>query len=158
MTLDERLKPLLAEEPLPGKRVLVHGCGAAPLGVWMAVEDAEVTFLDASRQAADAALEQARQAGAARRVKGILAENTVLDMFADYAFDVILLHGGTAFCWDEIARVLRPDGRLVSLVPVAGEAGLHLTRIRELKPERPFWKLGKADGPTLWTARRPGLA
>jgi len=108
------LREALAAEPLPGKRVLDYGCEDAQYGLWLAAESAEVTLLDGSQQAIDAAIEKAREAGVIRRVKGIVALGTSLDMFADLAFDLVLLHAGTPWDAGELARIMRPHARLVS--------------------------------------------
>ena len=109
----------LESEPLPGKRVLDYGCGPADFGIWMATEGAEVTLLDLSPLAIELGLKRARASGVARRVKGVAADASKLDMFADAAFDLVFacasLHHTLKYpgALDELARVMRPGARLV---------------------------------------------
>lgn len=112
------MEALLAE-PLPGKRVLDYGCGPADFGVWMATESAEVTLLDLSPLAVELGLRRAKASGATRRVKGVAADASKLDMFADHAFDLVFacasLHHTLKYpgAMEELARVMRPGARLV---------------------------------------------
>lgn len=109
----------LEAEPLPGKRVLDYGCGPADFGIWMATESAEVTLLDLSPLAIELGLKRARASGVTRRVKGIAADASQLDMFADAAFDLVFacasLHHTLKYpgAMEELARVMRPGARLV---------------------------------------------
>ena len=155
MIEDERLKQLLASEPLPGKRVLDYGCGDARFGLWMAEEGAEVTFLDRSREAVDAGLKRATATGALRRCKGIVPASTQLDMFADLAFDLVFLHGDTPYDWAELSRTMRPGARLVCSLAGSGDAlkrefeavRKHAARsgfrLPWSKPEDPIWSARK---------------
>lgn len=158
MNSEELLKHLLAEEPLPGKRVLDYGCGDGRFGVWMATQDAEVTLLDKSRAAVDQALQATRAAGAGRRVKGVEARSADLPMFADSAFDIILLHGDSPFHWDELARILRPDARIIADRPIdAGPSGAFV-QVREHAEAHGVRLPWKHDAPLLWSARRRAAA
>ncbi|GEM_PF-4808893 len=149
------LQEALKAEPLPGKRVLDYGCGNAEFGLWLAAESAEVTLLDCSAQAIGAGLSRARGAGVTRRVKGIVAHGTQLDMFADFAFDLVLLHGDTPWDVEEIARIMRPGARLVSYLEISDS---QLARHFEAKCEWNasggiHWPWQKKNCP-IWTARR----
>lgn len=109
----------LQEEPLRGKRVLDYGCGPADFGIWMATESAEVTLLDLSPKAVELGLRRAAASGVTRRVKGVAADATRLDMFADCAFDLVFacasLHHTMKYAGalEELARIMRPGARLV---------------------------------------------
>ncbi|MBN9658903.1 MAG: class I SAM-dependent methyltransferase [Acidobacteria bacterium] len=109
----------LETEPFPGKRVLDYGCGPADFGIWMATESAEVTLLDLSPLAVELGLKRAKASGAARRVKGVAADASTLDMFADNAFDLVFacasLHHTLKYpgAMEELARIMRPGARLV---------------------------------------------
>jgi SAM-dependent methyltransferase len=112
------LKALL-EDPLPGRRVLDYGCGPADFGIWMATEGAEVTLLDLSPKAVELGLRRAAASGVARRVKGVAADATRLDMFADQAFELVFacasLHHTLKYpnAVEELARIMKPGARLV---------------------------------------------
>lgn len=109
----------LEEEPLKGKRVLDYGCGPADFGIWMATESAEVTLLDLSPKAIQLGLKRAQASGVARRVKGVAADASKLDMFADWAFDLVFacasLHHTMKYpgALEELARIMHPGARLV---------------------------------------------
>jgi SAM-dependent methyltransferase len=109
----------LLEDPLPGRRVLDYGCGPADFGVWMATEQAEVTLLDLSPKAIQLGLRRAAASGAARRVKGVAADASRLDMFADQAFELVFacasLHHTLKYpgAVEELARIMKPGARLV---------------------------------------------
>ena len=109
----------LLEDPLPGRRVLDYGCGPADFGIWMATEGAEVTLLDLSPKAIQLGLKRAAASGVARRVKGVAADATRLDMFADEAFELVFacasLHHTLKYpgAVEELARVMKPGARLV---------------------------------------------
>jgi SAM-dependent methyltransferase len=124
----------LESEPLPGKRVLDYGCGPADFGVWMATEGAEVTLLDLSPLAIELGLRRAQASGVSRRVKGVAADASKLDMFADAAFDVVFacasLHHTLKYpgAMEELARVMRPGARLVLCETWGGSPLLNLAR------------------------------
>jgi SAM-dependent methyltransferase len=109
----------LEEDPLPGRRVLDYGCGPADFGIWMATEQAEVTLLDLSPKAIELGLRRAAASGVARRVKGVAADATRLDMFADQAFELVFacasLHHTLKYpgAVEELARIMKPGARLV---------------------------------------------
>jgi SAM-dependent methyltransferase len=109
----------LEVEPLKGRKVLDYGCGPADFGIWMATESAEVTLLDLSPKAVELGLRRARASGVARRVKGVAADAARLDMFADWAFDLVFacasLHHTLKYAGalGELARIMRPGARLV---------------------------------------------
>ena len=124
----------LESEPFPGKRVLDYGCGPADFGVWMATEGAEVTLLDLSPLAIELGLKRARASGVTRRVKGVAADASKLDMFADAAFDLVFasasLHHTLKYpgAMEELVRVMRPGGRLVLCETWGGNPFLHHSR------------------------------
>lgn len=79
----------------------------------MATEGAEVTLLDLSPLAIELGLKRAKASGVTRRVKGIAADASKLDMFADGAFDLVFacasLHHTLKYpgAREELARVMR---------------------------------------------------
>jgi ubiquinone/menaquinone biosynthesis C-methylase UbiE len=115
----------LAAEPLAGKHVLDYGSGAAEFGIWLATENAEVHLLDPSPANIELGLKRAEASGVARRVKGIhMADPANLDMFADSAFDLVfartpLAELAASGSLGEIARIMKPDARLVVAQTVA---------------------------------------
>ena len=109
----------LQEIPLAGLRVLDYGCGPADFGVWMATEGAEVTLLDISQTAVDLGILRAAASGVGDRVRGIAADASRLPQLADASFDLVFacasLHHTMKYegAVGELARVVRPGGRLV---------------------------------------------
>lgn len=109
----------LSEEPLAGRHVLDYGCGPADFGIWMATESAEVTVLDLSPVAVELALKRAEASGVSRRVRGVAADASKLDMFADDAYDLVFacasLHHTLKYpgALAELVRVMKPGARLV---------------------------------------------
>lgn len=150
------LRDLVSTEPLPGRRVLLYGGSDAPLAVWLAAAGAEVAILDPSRDVVLAALRETRDAGVERRVRGVETSSTELSMFADFAFDLIVLHPGPPFDLAELARVLRPGARLVSLVPLDETlAAAHFGSLRAYPSPSGFHAPWNRPAALLWTARRP---
>lgn len=113
---DEERVLLELLEPVSGRRVLDVGCGDGRLAVRLARLGAEVTGLDA-----DPAMLAAAKARAAREgVQVTLVEGDALALpFPDASFDVVCTV--TVMCFfadpqpivDELARVVRPGGRVV---------------------------------------------
>lgn len=109
----------LRAEPLPGKRIIDYGCGTAEFGLWLAAQSAEVYLVDESPAAIELGLKRARASGLTRRVRSALVQPAGLDMFADAGFDLVFARLGFAGplaapgVLEEVARILRPGGRLV---------------------------------------------
>ncbi len=99
-----------------GLDVLELGCGAAQWSVALAVEGARVVGLDQSRGQLRHAVANRMALGA--RVPFACASGEALPL-ADASFDLVFCdHGAPSFCEpsvivSEVARVLRPGGRLV---------------------------------------------
>ena len=109
----------LLELPLAGLRVLDYGCGPADFGVWMATEGADVTLLDISPKAIEVGMSRAEASGVGERVRGLAADASRLPQLETALFDLAfasaslhhtLKYAGAA---QELARVVRPGGRLV---------------------------------------------
>jgi SAM-dependent methyltransferase len=136
--VDEEDAQLLG--PVAGKRVLEIGCGAAQCARWLAGQGAEVAAFDLSAEQLRLSREIDRRTGA--RIPTVAADVMAIP-FADGSFDLACsAFGALPFVADagaalaEIARVLRPGGRLVFSVthPIRwalpddpSEAGLRVT-------------------------------
>ena len=99
-----------------GRDVLELGCGAAQWSIALAARRAHVVGLDQSVRQLAHAVGAARDAGVALPVLCASGEHLP---FADASFDLVFCdHGALSFCdpavaLPEVARVLRPAGRLV---------------------------------------------
>ena len=109
----------LLEEPLAGPRVLDYGCGPADFGVWLATEGAEVTLLDIAPKAIELGMLRAEASGVGGRVRGLAADASRLPQLETASFDLVFasaaLHHTLKYpgAVEELARVMRPGGRLV---------------------------------------------
>ncbi len=127
-----------------GKRVLEVGCGDGALAVELAKRGAEVTGVDASERMIEAARERAREVGVPLALHLGPAEALP---FEGEQFDVVVAQTILCFVADgspafgEIARVLKPGGRLV-----IGELGRWSTWAAERRVRAwlgsPLWKRG----------------
>jgi len=125
-TVDARLPAVAAVVAAAPKRVLEVGCGWGELAQWIAREtDAEVVATDLSPRMVDLA-----------RERGVDARRADVQKlpFADGEFDVVVAAWMLYHVPDldrglsELARVLRPGGRLVALT----NSRFHLIELREL--------------------------
>jgi len=122
----------LEAEPLRGRRILDYGCGPADFGLWLAAEGAQVTLLDLSPAAIELALKRARASAVA--VRGVAADASRLDMFADGEFDLLFacaaLHHTLKYpgALAELARIMRPGARLVLAETWGGNPLLNAAR------------------------------
>jgi 2-polyprenyl-3-methyl-5-hydroxy-6-metoxy-1,4-benzoquinol methylase len=105
---------------LQGKRALDYGCGTGDFGLWMATaEGASVTFLDLSENAVAVCLKRAQASGVGGRCDGEARDAADLSCFGNATFDVIFgcasLHHTIKYpgAWNELLRVLKPEGSLV---------------------------------------------
>lgn len=110
----------LSSLSLRGKTVLDYGCGTGDFGLWMATaEGARVTFLDLSENAVDLCLRRAQVSGVPHLCRGVARDAADLSCFANASFDVVFgcasLHHTIKYpgAWNELLRVLKPDGVLV---------------------------------------------
>lgn len=122
----------LESEQLRGLRVLDYGCGVADFGLWMATAGAEVTLLDLSPRAIELGLKRAAASGVT--VRGVTADASHLPMFQDAEFDLVFacaaLHHTMKYsgALEELARVLRPAGRLILCETWGGNPVLNMAR------------------------------
>lgn len=113
--IEQRLILSLMGE-LPGRRVLDAGCGDGALACAAASRGAEVTGIDAD----PAMLAAARSRAATAGLRATFSEGRIERLpFPDASFDVVVAVTVLCFVADaggavrEMARVLRPGGRLV---------------------------------------------
>lgn len=104
----------------PGKRVLEYGCGPGSFAFYLVELGAQVTGIDLS----EVAIEQAR---AMAQEKAYAIDFQVMDaealLFPDNHFDYIcgtsiLHHLDLASAFNQLARVLRPEGKAIFLEPL----------------------------------------
>jgi ubiquinone/menaquinone biosynthesis C-methylase UbiE len=105
---------------LKGKRVLDYGCGTGDFGLWLATaEAARVTFLDLSENAVAVCLRRAECSGVGALCDGEARDAADLSCFPDASFDLVFgcasLHHTIKYpgAWNELLRVLKPEGSLV---------------------------------------------
>lgn len=152
MTGEQLLRELLEAEPLAGKRALDYGCGDAACGLWLAAQSAEVTLVDSTQSTIEMALGEAAARGLTRRIKGIAAHSVALDMFADFAFDIVVLHGACDYSTAELARILRPGARLISQFDLGAAEGFEPAGRRWAEPAR--WPWSTPGGASFFVYKR----
>ena len=116
-----------------GLRVLDVGCGDGDLALALWERIAQVTGIDASPEMIDAARLRAKNQKAAIAFEVAAAEHLPLasDQFdLVVAVTILCFVPNAAPVFQEIARVLRPGGRLAVMVPTAGR----LARYWQLLP------------------------
>lgn len=146
--LERRLMMQLIGD-VAGRRVLEVGCGDGALALELARQGAVVTGVDASEQMLEAARQRARDAGVEVRFQLGAAEALP---FPPDQFDLVVAQTILCFVKDgspaftEIARVLRPGGRLV-----IGELGRWSSWAAERRVRAwlgsPLWRRGHFRSP-----------
>lgn len=162
--ITERLERRLMLEligPVEGRRVLEIGCGDGALAVELARKGATVAGIDASERMIAAARERAREAGLPVALAVASADGLP---FSDATFDLVVAQTILCFVKDaapvfaEIARVLKPGGRLV-----IGELGRWSTWAAERRVRAwlgsALWRKGhfRSPGDLRALARGAGL-
>lgn len=107
----------------PGKKFLDYCCGDGTMSVWMACQGADVCGIDISDVSIRIARQKAARACLQRKPHFAVMDAERLS-FADNSFDVVfcggvLHHLDIAMAYKELARVLKPNGRIICGEPLA---------------------------------------
>ena len=135
----------LLAEYCKDKEVLDYGCGNGIHSIFLAKTGAKkVIGIDLSEKSLEAARERAKTAGVENRVHFLKMDCEKME-FPDNFFDVIF-DGGTFSSLDqklalpELARVLKPDGRLIGIETFGHNPLANLKRkINQLTGKRTGW-------------------
>jgi SAM-dependent methyltransferase len=139
----------------PGTRVLDVPCGS---GVAFRGLTADVAGQYVAADVSPFMLEQARGEQARRGLAGITFVETYVEHmpFDDGAFDLCLSYNGLHCVPDptaalaEMARVMRPGGRLQGTVVVSGGSALAATAIKNFQRTDQFGTVGSVDDIRQW--------
>lgn len=117
---------------LTGKKVLELGCGLGKTATMLAMSGADVTAFDISYMSAFVTQKQAALNNVGDRVETVTAVGEKLP-FADESFDVVfgkavLHHLDVDQGWSEIARVLKPGGKVAFSEPMGMNPVLDFAR------------------------------
>jgi ubiquinone/menaquinone biosynthesis C-methylase UbiE len=107
----------------PGKKFLDYCCGDGATSIWMARQGADVCGIDISDVSIRIARQKAARACLQRKPHFAVMDAERL-LFADNSFDVVfcggvLHHLDIAMAYKELARVLKPNGRIICGEPLA---------------------------------------
>jgi len=108
--------------PLAGKRILEVGAGSGMLAVWLALQGAEVTGIDVSGGILEVAAKRSSLSGVSHRTRFMHSPIEEFDD-PDESFDAVIgnnvvHHFERDPAMDNLARLLRPDGRATFCEPV----------------------------------------
>lgn len=141
-----------------GKNVLDYCCGNGEYTVWLAEAGALAYGIDISPVSIENARTRAAQRGVADRATFHVMDAEATD-FSDNSFDLVVINGvlhhldlDKSYC--ELARILKPDGKVIATEALCHNAFIHL--YRKLTPHlRSAWEvehiLGKQD---IYAARK----
>lgn len=116
-----------------GKKVLDYGCGNGIHSVFLAKQGAEVVGIDLSEPSLEIARKRAEKEGIGARTSFLLMDCEKME-FPDNSFDIIF-DGGTFSSLDttkafpELARILKPDGRILGIETFGHNPFTNLKRI-----------------------------
>lgn len=133
----------LVRENCAGKRVLDYGCGEGDLSVFYARNGGIVTGIDISEVGLQKARQRAAEEGLSDRVEFVNMDCENLE-FADDSFDLIcesgvLHHLDVNRAYPSLARVLRPDGKIICNEALGHNLVIQLYR-RMTPQQRTAWE------------------
>lgn len=145
----EDLKLKLALQWGRGKKILDYCCGEGPTSLKLAQEGLQVTGIDISPEQIKKAKEQAQKKGVEDLTSFLVMDGENMK-FENNSFDLItcfgvLHHLDIKKAYSELARVLKPSGKIICTEPIIHNPVFQL--YRKMTPHlRTKWEVGHISG------------
>lgn len=140
------------KERCEGKKVLDYCCGSGEMAIFCAKAGADSCGIDISPVSIESAIKQANARGVDGKAKFRVMDGEAMEFPNDY-FDFIVVHGvlhhlDLEKAYRELARILKPEGEIISTEALRHNIFIHL--YRKMTPHlRTAWEvdhiLGKKD-------------